>query len=148
MREERGKLRFEDSDRDPQALGTVPSNDTTKKQKRRHKFEIDEPTMGDTSVNTGNSAITHDTALAKTPVTSNENSPNKTPVGEVPTVAIGGNVDNAEKVGGSSRLTGLQHGASQVIRNLMPDETPDRNAGVSATRFASVPKKGSATSFR
>jgi|GEM_PF-2309137 len=131
MREERGKLRFEESDRDPLTPGAVPLNDTTKKPKRRQKFEIDESTMGDTPVNTGIPAITHENAPVKTPATAAANTPNNPPVGEVPTVGT----DNSEKSGGSSRLAGLQHGAAQVIRNFMPDETPDRNAGVSATRF-------------
>jgi murein DD-endopeptidase MepM/ murein hydrolase activator NlpD len=45
-------------------------------------------------------------------------------VGEAPTV------DNS-----NNRFMGLQHGTAQALRNIMPDETPDRNAGVSATRF-------------
>ena len=32
-------------------------------------------------------------------------------------------------------IAGLQHGTANAIRNTMPDETPDRNVAVSATRF-------------
>ena len=126
-------MKFEDSDRNPKPQEVVHADDTTKKRKRRQKYEADEPIAEVT--NAGNSVITHETTPAKTPVTTattTANIQNNAPIGVMPTVAVG--ADSGDS-GNSSRLMGLQHSAAQVIRNIMPDETPDRNAGVSATRF-------------
>jgi murein DD-endopeptidase MepM/ murein hydrolase activator NlpD len=41
----------------------------------------------------------------------------------------------ADKISSPENLTGLQHEAVRSIQNIVPNNTPDNNAGVSATRF-------------
>ena len=125
MREKRGKLKFEDVTRDPTSNPTTPEVETETsgaKPKQRQKYEGDEPKTEDAAAS-GDSRSAYDNASARAA----DNAPTNTPVSEIPTVGADGSISN--------HLMGLQHGTAQTIRNLMPGETPDRNAGVSAARF-------------
>jgi len=111
------KLKFDEDSQNPNADPTA--NDTIIKPKRKQKFQHDEtPQAGVSDVKPQSSAATNETigaALA--------------PSGEQSTA---GSVGDALNVG----TTHIQQGTANILRNITPDETPDRNTAVSATRFS------------
>jgi len=114
------KLRFEDDNQTPKASDST-NNDTTAKPKRKQKFEHEKPphdAASDTKSQTSAVPnVTDGAALA--------------PLGAMP---IGGESTGVD--GGNINVAGLQQGTANLLRNISPDETPDRNTAVSATRFS------------
>jgi len=116
------KMKFEDDNQNQNPNADPTSNDTTSKPKRKQKFQHDEtPQAGVSDVKPQSSAVPNATigaALA--------------PLGEQQTAGTAGSVGDALNLG----TTHMQQGAANILRNITPDETPDRNTAVSATRFS------------
>jgi len=105
------RIRFEDENQEPRQSDTP--DDTKKKRRKQGKLEH-EDTRSD--AHSQASAVPNEQAGAALP-----------PAGNIP-------VDGVAQ-GGGVGIVGLQHGAANIMRNISPDETPDRNTAVSATRF-------------
>ena len=109
------------------------ADDTTAKPKQKRRYTLDERKTEET-LHSGNTKDAHSNTPGRTSTIHAENNHLNAPVGGTHAVGNGGN--GAGEISGlSSNLAKLQHSTAGAIRNLMPDETPDRNAGVSAVRF-------------
>ena len=106
------RIQFEDDNKDPSRPDITSDDDRKAKRKKQQKYEH-EDTRADARHQT--SAAPNEQVGAALP-----------PAGDVPFA------DNSTR---GLNVSGLQHGAANLIRNIAPDETPDRNTAVSATRF-------------
>ena len=104
------KLNFDESN--PRQVEPAADTDTTRKRRPQSRLEHE---FSRDDVRPQTSAAPQETTGVALP-----------PAG---TPSLGGN----ETAAG---LAGLQHGAASIMRNISPDETPDRNTAVSATRFS------------
>ena len=111
------KIRFEDDNQKPCPSDEVTDKDNVKKRKNQRKFAHEEPSAKE---------------KAKTNAVTNEQAGKAfTPLED--TSVVRNTVNNRI---GLANIAGFQHGAADLLRNIAPEETPDRNVAASATKFA------------
>lgn len=107
------RIHFEDDAQNPRQPDVAVDDDTKAKRRKQRIFEH-EDTLADSQPQTS-AAPTEQAGAAHPPADGMPFSENST---------------------GGLNVSGLQHGTANLMRTISPDETPDRNAAVSATRFA------------
>ncbi|MCL2499790.1 MAG: peptidoglycan DD-metalloendopeptidase family protein [Defluviitaleaceae bacterium] len=108
------KIRFEDETQDPRNSDSSVTDNTKSKQRKQRKLEHED--IRSESQPQTSAAPNEPTGVALPLVGEN---------------SVGNNAPN-----GGVGFTGLQQGAANFIRSISPDETPDRNTAVSASRFS------------
>ena len=107
------KIRFEDDEKDLRQSDS-PDKDITRRHRKQQK-------------------LTHEDSLADTKAPASAYPVD--PAGALTPINDASIVKNGTGTADGLNFAGLQHGAVDLLRTISPDETPDRNAAVSATRF-------------